>query len=537
MNRRMFLAMQRENVAPGSGLVQDSTEPRFAQRTSAGLQPFVPSKDNPWDYTKAAHLLRRCVIGATDAEIREAVAAGLDATLAKLFKPFAVDVSEIGDIIVKDVRIRPDSQAEQKAFQDLVNERQNKLMRWWPKVIANAPMSLQEKLVIFWHGHFTSEISVVRLAEYMLVQNQTYRNHMLGDFKQFTKDMAIDPAMLIYLDNIKNYKTGRAAQINENFARELMELFTCGITDWDNNPNYTQNDVHEGARSLSGWTITPSSQGAAFLGTTGLFLESRWDSGAKTFMGQTGQFKAFDVIDIIFEKRGEQVAQFICEKIYREFTYHIADRAIVGEMARTFMDSNWNIRAVIEQLLRSEHFFDSANIGARQKSPVEYMLGLVRGWGITAVPDFQMSQSSNAYRDLINRMLTLGQTLFNPTDVKGWRGGRTWVSVSTLPPRQKFVLDIIDGIIKIRNTPVYTFDVIEFARKFPAPDDAKKLCADMSQFLLNIPPSEKEAAMLLDTLLDGAPVYEWDINDPEFARPRIRKFMKAVVQLPKFQLF
>ncbi|GAB1430331.1 hypothetical protein MASR2M18_11640 [Ignavibacteria bacterium] len=537
MNRRMFLTMQRKKDAFGDGLVQEAAEPRFAQRTSAGLQPYVPSKDNPWDYSKAAHLLRRCVIGATDAEIREAVATGLDSTLAKLFKPFTPDVSEIADVTVKDVRIRPDSAADQKAFQDLVNARQNKLLRWWPKITVNAPLSLQEKLTIFWHGHFTSEISVVHLAEYMLVQNQTYRKNMLGDFKQFVKEMSIDPAMLIYLDNIKNYKAGRAKQINENFARELMELFTCGITDWDNNPNYTQDDVHEGARSLSGWTIAPSLQGAAFLGTTGLFIESRWDADSKTFMGQTGQFKAFDVIDIIFDKRGDEVAKFICEKIYREFVYFIADRTIVEGMAQTFVNNNWNIRAVIEQLLRSEHFFDIANIGARQKSPAEYMLGIIRGWGITSVPDFQLSQTGGAYQDLLARMMALGQTLFNPPDVKGWRGGRTWISVSTLPPRQKFALNVIDGIIKIRNTPAYVFDALEFAKTFPTPDDAKKLCADMSQFLLNITPSAKESAMLLDTLLDGAPVYEWDINDPLFARPRIRKFMKAAVQLSKFQLF
>lgn len=537
MNRRMFLTMQSNNAAFGDGLAQDVAEPRFAQRTSAGLQPYVPTKDNPWDYSKSAHLLRRCVIGVTDAEIRDAVTAGLDAAFTKLFKTFTPDISEIEELAVKDVRIRPDSAAGQQEFQDLVNRWQNKLVRWWPKIIVNAPVSIQEKLTVFWHGHFTSEIDVVRLAEFMLVQNQTYRQNMLGDFKQFVKDMAIDPAMLFYLDNIKNYKSGKNSQINENFARELMELFTCGITDWDNNPNYTQNDVHEGARSLSGWTIAPSSQGNNFLGTTGLFVESRWDSGIKTFMGKAGQFKAFDVIDIIFEKRGEEVARFICEKIYREFVYFIADKTIVEGMAQTFVNSNWSIRAVIEQLLRSEHFFDIVNIGARQKSPVEYMLGIIRGWGVTAVPDFQLSQFGAAYQDLLVRTAALGQTLYNPPDVKGWRGGRTWVSVSTVSSRQKFALDVIDGLIKIKNTPAYVFDALEFAKKFPTPDDAKKLCADMSRYLLNISPSDKEAAMLLDTLLDGAPVYEWDINDALFARPRIRKFMKAAVQLSKFQLF
>lgn len=539
MNRRMFLSVQRESQAFGNGLAQNpqpGADPRFAQRTTAGLQPFVPTKDNPWDYAKAAHLLRRCVIGITDKEIRQVVTDGLDATITKLLTPFSPDTSEISDINVQDVRVRPDSAAEQQAYLDDLFRKRGKLTRWWPKHITKSPVSIQEKLTLFWHGHFVSEIDVVNFAEYMFVQNQTCRNNMLGDFRQFVKDITIDPAMLIYLDNGKNFKSGARSNINENYARELMELFTCGVTDWDNKPNYTETDVYEAARALTGWGITPSTKGATFLGITGIFINTRWDSGSKTVLGKSGQFKAYDVIDVIFEQRADQTSKYICEKLYHEFVYHIADRDIVGQMAQTFRQSNWNIRAVVEQLLRSEHFFDPTNIGAKQSSPAEYMLGMIRGWGLGNVPDFQLSAQSRFTQNLGDRMATQGQILYNPPDVKGWRAGRTWVSTSTLPLRQKFALDVIDGLIKAQNVAIYTFDPIAFAQTFPSPTNAKKLCEEMSQYLLNVPPSAKEAKMLLDTLLDGSPDYEWNIANAQYAAPRIRKFLKAAVQLAKFQL-
>ncbi len=540
MNRRFFLPLQRENSAFGDGLPQNGVSsdnmPKFAQRTTAGLQPYIPSKDNPWDYAKAAHLLRRCIIGVTDKEIRQAVTDGLDATMSKIFTSYSPDTSEIADFVVQDVRVKPAAGQDPKDFQQQINANRQKLARWWMKTISNARLSLQEKMTVFWHGHFTSESSKVNFAEFMLLQNQTYRRDMLGDFKQFVKDVTVDPAMLIYLDNAKNYKTTKSDQINENYARELMELFTCGPFDWDENPNYTQSDVHEGARALSGWTIAPSAKGSEFLGTSGLFVESRWDSGSKTFLGKIGQFKAFDVVDIIFEQRGDQVSKFICEKLYHEFVYYLTDRDIVAQMAQTLRQNNWSIRTVLEELLRSQHFFDAANIGAKQRSPVEYLLGMIRSFGITTVPDFNFSVLNRFSTDLSNRMNALGQLLFEPPDVKGWRAGRTWVSTSTLPPRQKFVMDIIDGILKMQKDQMYIFDVLAFAKSFPTPNTAKKLCADMSQFLLNIVPSDKEAKMLLDTMTDGAPDYEWNINDAQYATPRLRKFMKAAIQLAKYQL-
>lgn len=526
-------------------LVQNGS-PLHQQRVMAGLEPYVPNAQKPWDYKRAAHLLRRCLFGPTDAEIRRAVNEGLDATIKGLFTTFSPALTDISQWAGQEPQIRAADSNQQQEFQTALFTKREQLIRWWSKIMVNSPTSLQERIALMWHNHFVSEIDVVNFAEFMYVQNQLFRTKGLGNFKQLVKDVTKDPAMLLYLDGIKNQKRGNRSQINENYARELMELFTCGVNDWQNNPNYTETDVREAARALSGWTISPSTktdpaQRQLYIGLTGTFVQALWDNGQKELMGRKGNWNADDVVDIIFEERATQTARFVCEKIYREFVYDIPDRVLIGAMAEEFK-KNWEIKPIVELLLRSAHFFDDLNIGAMYKSPADYMNGSVRTLGITDVPDFNFTQSTRLSRDLSGRMAAQGQTLFNPPNVKGWPQGRTWVSTSTLPLRQKFMLDMIDGKISVRVNnvlvPYYKFDPMAFAKSFPSPNDARTLCRNMVQLLLNTEPSEKEFNTLLDTMLDGAKEYEWDIDNSAFrAAERLKKFLKAVFQLAKYQLY
>jgi len=535
MNRRDFFTVG----TPRRGAEQHrgggtQAPPIFAKRTSAGLEAY----SGTWSYTQAAHLLRRCMIGPTDGDIRVAVADGLDATVNRLLQGFDPAMDLIQDWAGQDPQIRAADSASYDAWQQELFRRRETLMRWWPKVIATSPVSIQEWLTLFWHGHYTSELQVVNFAEWMLGQNQLFRRSALGNVKQLTKDVTTDMAMLIYLDGIKNFKAGQRNNINENYARELMELFTCGVVDWDGNPNYTQSDVSEAARALSGWGPSVSTKGALYAGLTSLFVPGRWDSGQKTVMGQTGAWNADDIVDIIFDQRSMQVSQFICEKLYRALVYDVADRDVASAMAETLRNGGWEMRPVVEQLLKSAHFYDETNIGAIQRSPAEYLIAMVRGWGLQSVPDFNPAVSGRGSQDLVGRMGTLGMTLFDPPDVKGWRAGRTWVSTSTIPVRQKFAIDVAKGSIRVRGTTLYTFDAIAFAKVFPDYSDIRKLNANMAQFLLNTQPSDDEKQMLLDTLLAGGVNYEWDIDDPnQKADERIRKFLEAAVQLAKYQLY
>lgn len=545
MKRRNFLlpAGNKASVNAAQRGHTDYVAPEFAMRTDAGLEPWSPSGNDIWDIQKAGHLLRRCMVGAKPSEIKQAFTDGLEATLQKLFTMYTPSVADITEIAGKEPQIRPESNdaATVQAWQTMVNKHQDMLRRWYAKTIATAPVSLQDKLVYLWANHFTSEMQTVNFAQFMHTQNALIRKDVLGDFKKFVYDITIDPAMLIYLDGRKNYVVAKRNQINENYARELMELFTCGVYDWDGKPNYSQEDVSQAARGLTGWDIAPSQQGNLYSSLVANFNQQRWDSGDKTLMGKTGKWNTQDIVNIIFSERADIIAKYICIKIYREFVYDMPDKTIVEQMAKTFIDNNWQIKPVIEQLLRSKHFFAVENIGAKHKSPVDYFIGLVRSLNLTNVVDFDFARVGRQTQFLLSMLNTQGQILFDPPNVKGWDGGRTWTSTSTLPQRQKWMIDIMDEKITSgmgnQRQVVFKFDAITFAKQFSDPNDIEKLTREISEFLLPVPPTEAEYKVLYETILDGGKAYEWKIDDVA-QRPdtRLRKLLKAIAQLAKFQL-
>lgn len=514
--------------------------PAYARRSASDLTPY----SGQWTWREAAHLLRRGMIGPTEEEIDQAVSEGMAATITRLMTPFVpsydgIDAWANGD----DFPIRADTANGEDftAYQQGLNDRREGFLQWSLRTVATSPVSMQERLRLFWHNHFTTELQVINFPEAALEQYRLLAKHQLGNFKDFVYDITIDLGMLLYLDGIRNNKIGNANNINENYSRELMELFTMGVFNAAGEENYSQNDVIEGARALSGWTYDielSEFRTVVRVPRTSQFLPYFWDSGEKTLMGRTGVWNAQDVIDIIFEERAEEIARFVCEKIYRGFVYDAPDPVVVDQMMATFRASNWELKPVFEQLLKSEHFYDTTNIGAMHKGPIDYMVGMVRGLGLTSVPGVDNTADVRIARDLVNRLVSMGQVTYYPPNVKGWPGGRTWTSTSTLPLRQKFGIDVGNGTLKVRQTVLYEFDPIAFARRFSDPSDIHLLSEEMARFLLNTEPSEQEATILYETLLDGGKDYEWDLEDPaQKPGERIRKFVQAVAQLAKFQLY
>lgn len=541
MNRRSLLTLKKDIQNQHSIPLTQQGNPQHLQRTTAGLEQYTPSSLEPWNYERAAHLLRRASIAPKNSQILDAVSKGFESTIDMIFKPFTVDISGISPWCDEDPKIKP---IAPQTVQDILDERIQRrelIGRWYLKVIGTSKISIQERMVSFWHNHFVSEFDVVDIPQWMYIQNQLFRKNCLGNFKTFVQEQTIDPAMLMYLDGYKNKKIGNNKQINENYARELMELFTCGVLDWNNNPNYTENDVIEAARSLSGWTISPSThpdaiERSARAGRSGLFLQSNWDSGSKTFMGKTGNWRYTDIISILFSERSDQIALYICEKIYRAFVYDIPDRVIIRALADDFK-KDWEMKPMLMRLLKSAHFYDTVNIGAMYKSPIDYILGSLYMMNITRIPDFTLHEMSRFNRDIYNRLTSLGQSILNPPNVKGWPGGRSWVSTSTISQRHKFMIDIINGTISFNKIKYYDFDPIVFAKSFSDPTNPRTLCTDICDVMLNTAPSEKEYQMLLDTMLDGAKEYEWTIDDPKFADKRLKKFLIEVTKLAKYQLY
>lgn len=538
MNRRTFF----EALA----LQAKSDEDHLAERSTntvelSPLTPFSPSAGDGWDYQKAAHLLRRAISGPSDAEIREAVRNGMNATVEVLLSSFAPPLELIQDFAGKEPNTGP-PEHEGPRYDVWVWEklaRRMRLIQWWPNVMVNSPVSVQERMVFFWHNHFTTDLGKVEFAEYCFMNNQLLRAYALGNFKELVKAVGKNPAMISYLDIELNTKFS----LNENYARELLELFTTGRVDKDGNPNYTQDDVIAAARSLTGWATQRSqTKGDSYHSLEGRFWVHLWDDQPKTFLGETGNWGADDIVEILFRKRADQIAWFVCEKLYRQFVSLEPNESVVLAMADLFKRAGWEIAPVLRALLRSRHFYDQENIGCLPKNLLEFYVGMMRGMWLENIPDFVLTTDLIPYRDLFFRLEAYGQLPFHPPNVSGWPSGRAWVTPAALVPRMKFGRDVALGTVQpwfhASWKEPYRFDPLAFVRSFPNPDNLRLLADDLALFFFGVEPSENEREMLFQTILDGGVEYEWSLDNPDQrAELRIRRFLDALFQLPKFQLY
>ena len=302
--------------------------------------------------------------------------------------------------------------------------------------------------------------------------------------------------------------------INENFSRELLELFTIGVG------NYTQEDVIEAARAYTGY-ITD--------GLETYFIENRHDFGSKTFMGQTGYWFGDDIVDIIFEQ--EETARFFARKIYQWFVYYNPDEQAVEEMADILRENNYEVKPMLEALFKSELFFDENFRGAKYGGGIVHVLSPIRQMYIT---DIVPPEGQTRNRVLLMFQEYFGQAILYPPDVSGWLGYRNWINTYTLPYRKLFTNAVIDGY-------VYDFpmgfqpDVLEFASHFPNPDDAEQLIDDMILYFYDIQSTEHTRQLLLDQLLQGLDPYNWSLTIPE-AEDRLKGTIKLLMRYPDFQL-
>jgi uncharacterized protein (DUF1800 family) len=281
---------------------------------------------------------------------------------------------------------------------------------WWFREMIRTDSPLTERMTLFWHNHFTSSIQKVRSPVLLYHQNQLLRKHALGNFREMTHAVARDPAMIIYLDNASNVK----GKPNENFARELLELFTLG------EGHYTERDIKECARAFTGWSIDRKA-------VTFQFIPQRHDAGPKEFMGRKGNFGGDEIIDIIFEQ--PRTAKHMTERLWREFVSETPDPAEVRRLAGIFRDNDYEIKPLMFALLTSRAFRDRRNHGTMIKSPVELIIGTIRmlEW-----------QPGNVY-GLTVHSRKLGQDVLNPPNVKGWPGGKAWITSDTLGMRYELL--------------------------------------------------------------------------------------------------
>ncbi|HZY87197.1 MAG TPA: DUF1800 domain-containing protein, partial [Gemmataceae bacterium] len=349
------------------------------------------------------------------AELVEAERLGPERTLDLLLggRPQAADVVETLTDVGRIAAERDDAGEQLRA--------------WWLYCMLHSGHPLREKLTLFWHNHFATSILKVNSTTAMFGQNKLLRQHALGKFGPFLQAMSKDPAMLRWLDSNSNIK-GRA---NENYARELMELFSLGVG------NYTEKDIREAARAFTGW------------GTNGDAYEFNpyfHDTGPKTVLGQTGNFNGDDVVRIVLKR--PVAARFLVRKLYRDFLseQHDPPDSLIEPLADSFRKSDYDIAQLMRTMLSSRHFFSDYAFRQRIKGPVEYVLGAVRAV-YPEYPPGDPNRQNMPLRALVSRIDAMGQPLFAPPNVKGWRGAEAWLTTSTLLARQNFAQAVAMGTL------------------------------------------------------------------------------------------
>ncbi|HEY5258300.1 MAG TPA: DUF1800 domain-containing protein [Candidatus Baltobacteraceae bacterium] len=491
------------------GLVRPTGRLDMAQ----ALEPYAGTLDE----RSAAHLLRRAGFGGAPNDIARVAAmqpadaveslvrfpstSGLPAP-TDLFDPIAyrqqlVQQARAGQgMFAGGARLTPDKRRELgKDVRQAERQSILALQRWWLDRMLATPAPLQEKMALYFHGHFTSAAIQKGVSPEMVFdQNQLFRQYALGNLRSLTRDISKDPAMLLYLDNAGS----DAAHPNENYARELMELFTLGVD------HYSETDVREAARAWTGWTVDRRTGQAAF-------VASRHDNGSKTFLGRTGNFTGDDIVDIIFDQ--PQCATFFATSLLNYFVYNNPEPELVAAVAASLRKHDYEIAPVVSMLLRSNVFYSDRAYRALIKSPAEFVVGTYKSLGLAQVDGIGL-----------RAMRAMGQILFYPPNVAGWPPGANWMTSQMLISRQNFVAALV-------NEPA----VGETAWVAALPDDAAKASHDLVATLLQGDAS-KQSFVQLASYLDGTNTSALGALSTENRDERLRGAAYLTMAMPAYQL-
>jgi uncharacterized protein (DUF1800 family) len=460
-------------------------DPRWA------WERYKPTDDALWNLARVGHLYRRAAFGATYAELQAGLKLGPDALIDQLLKggpgqeEFNTDLAPLAESIG-----RANNGAQLRA--------------WWLHRMLYCPQPLVEKVTLFWHNHFATSNGKVQNAGFMLSQYALMRKYALGNFRDLLLEMSTkDRAMLVWLDG----RASKKGNPNENYARELMELFSL------DRGHYTENDVREAARAFTGYDLR---------GNELVFTAGNHDTGSKTFFGKTGNFEAKDIVAMCLEKPACPL--FLTKKLFRFLVSEtiMPSDDLLAPLCEQLVKSNYDFGQLVSTVLRSNLFFSPDVYRTRIKSPVEFALGIARGLegriGTTALAD---------------ALELLGQNIFNPPSVKGWDGGPSWLNGQTLLYRQNLALALTsteDVRFGQRTDPVM------LAKKYGRETREQALALFVDTFLQGDLPGESRHRLedyARQAKDDKLPVY-WTADDA--SRHRVRSLCHLVLTQPEFQL-
>lgn len=531
---------------------------KYATVSQTGLAAYT----GEWEYEQAAHLLRRCTFGPRRSEILAAVAQGMEATvtalLASSFPPPPLNFGYEDD---PDVAIG-ESWVDAPAYAPGgVNIYRIQSFRSWIIQTALADTTVREKMVFFWQNHFGLTFNGNAHVRYRW--NNILRENATGNFREMVKVATIEPAMLQFLNGNQN----SANSPNENYGRELLELFTVGkgpqigVGDYS---NYTEDDVRAVARALTGWRTRflnptqPNQVPESFFqanrhDTTDKQLSYHFDDQVITNAGEDEYRNVVDVLVNQFE-----TARYIVREFYRFFVYYDItpeeEAAVIEPLAQFFYDSDYDIGATLENLFSSQHFYDVLNRGPMIKDPLTYILSIIRPFGYDHVSTATLATDYILYQRLYVRIRDTGLDYLMPPTVSGWEAWyqapgyhRSWINASTLQQRTRNSGQLssngffIDGIR-------YRFDYIGWIAELENPFDPNTMIEEATQILLPQPLVQEQLDALKDFLIPGLPDFEWTdeygayLADPsnELLRNsidnKLRDLFLAIFQLAEFHL-
>ncbi|HMU45320.1 MAG TPA: DUF1800 domain-containing protein [Chitinophagaceae bacterium] len=551
MDRRDFLtARKRKQVS----IVSSSD----TFRTNSGLNPY----SGPWTRNEVQHLLKRTLFGSTQADINYFLSKTITQAVDELLNPVALLPSPpVNDYSpgTPDNNVPAGTTWINDPTTDgtLNSVRRNSFKKWWAGVMINQDRSIREKLTLFWADHFGTETNTIGIAHFVYWHHALLRQNCLGNFRQLIKNVTIDAGMLRYLNGYLNTNTAP----DENYARELQELFTLGK---GTAVAYTENDVKTAAKVLTGWRINGT--------TLSVFFDStKHDTSNKQFssfynntvingqMGANGALETDALISMIFTK--DEVSKYICRSLYRWFVYYKIDAAtetnVIEPLATIFRNSNYEIKPVLDALLKSEHFFDVLNQGCLIKSPVDQTVSCLREFGVV-FPD-TVTEYADAYgmwNYIRSWFASMNQDIGDPPDVSGWPSyyqtpqfHELWINSDTLPKRNQFT-DIMIGNGYTRNGKKIVINAVAFTQSLPNPGDPNALIDDTLGIIYRVPLSAstkqtiKEQILLSNQTQDYYWTNAWTayLADPSntanfnIVNTRLRAFYKHLMNLSEYQL-
>ena len=479
--------------------------------------------DITWDIRSVSHLLKRTVTGANLEEIHTFINNGMETSIQGLLAEQELP-SPPGAWVNEEL---PDwnslSTDERQEIIQAYYNRMRVFQKWWAKRMMNGGLNITEVMTLFWHSYFASAYSKVFYPQAMYQQNNVFRTSCMGNFKDLLRQVTFGPAMMIWLD----ISGSRKEAPNENFARELMELFTLGVD------NYSQSDVVAASHAFTGYVTNGVETNYDFdtMEGWGYWWTDWHDFDDKTYMDQTGPWTGDDIINMILAR--DECAIHICKKLYKWFLYDNADLDFIDGMADILRSNDYEIKPALEYLFSSEHFYDPMFNGSNIQNPVQLYLGTIKRLKMEEQPF-----DTNFFTEIQDH---LDMILFEPPDVNGWLGYRAWINSNTLPLRKAMLCALVN-----HESPFGSFgnylNIPSVAQSLVNDNDDTyhiiQVIDNLALLFLGIEIDETLTEQLLNIALDGAEPYDWNISLPAHHAQwsRFEDLLMYMIRLPEFQL-